>query len=402
MNIIHIDNAGIRNDASMESIQLKQEILATKEATFSAHTKPELFVLLHNAIEKGVTPVLFDPKIETIAQRVTELGIGSFDKASNKAVLPASAYALFFTSGTTGIPTGAIKNRENIEGELAALQAIFEPEEFERVIVTVPFIHIYGFLSGLMLPRRLGCEVLLKEEYYPQELIMLHEHKKSLVVTSPVYIKALLRLKREHDLSNVVFLSSTGLLLEEEVERFEKQYNTRIIQLFGSTETGGIAIKRGVNAYWEPLKDVLITKTHDSRMVVDSPYLSSHLFEEKITLMRRPYTTTDIIEIDGKVFKLLGRANEIIKISGKRVSIVELENLIENNFSINDALISIVNDSAKLKDESLAIKIAGRKMPTEEEVKKLFKEHYAQINFDFTLENVKSIDKNNMGKKIRR
>ncbi len=402
MNIIHIDNAGIRNDTTLSEIQEKQEILATEEATFSAHTKPELFGLLHKAIELGVTPVLFDSKIDTIAQRVKELGIGSYDKKSEVSALPSSAYALFFTSGTTGVPTGAIKNRENVEGELDALQALFEPENFERVVVTVPFIHIYGFLAGLMLPSRLGCEILLKEEYYPQELMALHEHKKTLVVTSPVYIKALLRLKRDHDLNNVTFLSSTGLLVEEEVERFEKQYNTKLLQLFGSTETGGVAIKRGLNPYWEPLKGVSVTKNHESRMVVDSPYLSSHLFEEKITLMKRPYTTTDIIELEGKKFKLLGRANEIIKVSGKRISIVELENIIENGFGVADALISIQKDSSRLKDESLEIQIAGRKMPSESEVKELFKSHYPEINFSFELSNVKSIEKNNMGKKVRR
>ncbi len=401
MNIIHIDNAGIRNDATLAEIQAKQEILATKEATFSAHTKPELFGLLHKAIEQGVTPVLFDGKIDTISARVKELGIGSYDKVSENSALPTSAYALFFTSGTTGVPTGAIKNRENIEGELDALQALFEPEHFERVIVTVPFIHIYGFLSGLMLPKRLGCEVLLKEEYYPQELMTLHEHKKSLVVTSPVFIKALLRLTREQDLSNVVFLSSTGLLVEEEVARFEQQYNTRLIQLFGSTETGGVAIKRGVNPYWEPLQGVSVTKNFESRMVVDSPYLSTHLFEETITLMKRPYTTTDIIELDGKKFKLLGRANEIIKISGKRISIVELEHLIENNLGVADTLITIKSDKSKLKDESLEIKIAGRKMPSESDIKALFKTHYPEINFSFECINVKSIEKNNMGKKVR-
>ena len=402
MNIIHIDNAGIRNDASMESIQLKQEILATKEATFSAHTKPELFALLHKAIDQGVTPVLFDSKIKAIAARVSDLGIRLFDETNDKAVLPTSAYALFFTSGTTGLPTGAIKNRENIEGELKALEAIFEVEQFERVIVTVPFVHIYGFLSGLMLPRRLGCEVLLKEEYYPQELITLHEQKKSLVVTSPVYIKALLRLKREQDLSNVVFLSSTGLLLEAEVAQFEKQYKTQLIQLFGSTETGGIAIKRGVNPYWEPLQDVLITKNYESRMVVDSPYLSTHLFQEKITLMPRPYTTSDIIEIDDRRFKLLGRANEIIKVSGKRISIVELENLIENELGASDVLISIQQDSSKLKDESLMIKVAGRKQPSIDDIKALFKKHYSEINFSFMIEAVKQIERNNLGKKVRR
>ena len=401
MNIIYIDNDANRSDQNLEALQLDQEIVAEYEATFSAHTKPELFALLHSAIEKGVTPVLYDTKIESITERVADLGITSFKNRQEKSMLPTSAYALFFTSGTTGMPTGAIKNRDNIEGELDALEAIFAPMNFERVIVTVPFIHIYGFLSGLMLPKRLGCEVLLKEDFYPQELKTLHEGKKSLVVTSPVYIKALLKLKREEDLSNITFLSSTGLLMEEEVLRFEQQYNTSLIQLFGSTETGGIAIKRGVNAYWEPLKDVIVTKTHESRMVVDSPYLSTHLLQEKLSLMKRPYTTTDIIELEGKQFKLLGRANEIIKISGKRISIVELENLIERELGVADTLISIVSDATKLKDESLLIQMAGRKQPDSEAIKALFKRHYSEINFSFEIEQVKMISKNNMGKKVR-
>ncbi len=402
MNIIYINNDGERTDRELEHLQVEQSITASSEATFDAHTKPELFALLHKAIDRGVKPVLFDNKIESITERVNALGIKPYSEKSDAPVLPRSAYALFFTSGTTGVPTGAIKNRENIEGELDALQAIFEPEKFDRVIVTVPFIHIYGFLSGLMLPRRLGCEVLLKEDYYPQELITLHEHKKSLVVTSPVYIKALLRLKREHDLSNVVFLSSTGLLDEDEVARFEQQYNTRLLQLFGSTETGGVAIKRGVESYWEPLQGVLVSKNHESRMVVDSPYLSTHLFEERITLMKRPYTTTDIIELEGKNFRLLGRANEIIKVSGKRISIVELENLIENELGTADVLIGIKKESDRLKDESLDIRIAGRKMPGEGDVQELFRRHYPEINFSFELSNVKSIEKNSMGKKVRR
>ncbi|WP_345976850.1 AMP-binding protein [Sulfurimonas sp. HSL3-7] len=402
MNIIYINNDGERTDRELEHMQVEQTIAATGEATFDAHTKPELFALLHKAIDQGVTPVLFDKKIESITERVSELGIKPYSEKSDESVLPLTAYALFFTSGTTGVPTGAIKNRENIQGELDALQAIFEPEHFERVIVTVPFIHIYGFLSGLMLPKRLGCEVLLKEEYYPQELISLHEGKKTLVVTSPVYIKAMLRLKREHDLNNVTFLSSTGLLVEDEVARFEQQYNTTLLQIFGSTETGGVAIKRGVDTYWQPLQGVLISKNFESRMVVDSPYLSTHLFEETITLMKRPYTTSDIIELEDKRFRLLGRANEIVKVSGKRISIVELENLIENGLGTGDVLIGIKSDIEKLKDESLDIKISGRKMPTEADVRALFKAHYPEINFSFELTNVKNIEKNSMGKKVRR
>jgi len=118
--------------------------------------------------------------------------------------------------------------------------------------------------------------------------------------------------------------------------------------------------------------------------------------------MPRPYTTSDIIDIEDRRFKLLGRANEIIKVSGKRISIVELENLIENKLGTADVLISIQQDSTKLKDESLMIKISGRKQPSTDEVKALFKTHYSEINFSFVLEAVKLVERNNMGKKVRR
>jgi len=333
---------------------------------------------------------------------VKSLGITTYEEEALPSSLPKDAYALFFTSGTTGIPTGAIKSKQNIQGELDALTELFLDEAFERVIVTVPFIHIYGFLSGVMLPERLGCEVLFKEEYWPQDLLKLHEGKKTLVVTTPVYIKSLLRLKRGHDLSNVTFLSSTGLLLEDEVHQFQEKYNSRIFQLFGSTETGGIAVKKGISHLWKPLDGVHVSQNSEGVMVVNSPYLSTHLLEEKILELPHPHTTTDIIELEDDGFVLIGRLNEIIKISGKRISALELEALLEKHLNITEALIKIVRNSTRLKDESLQIQLVSKIKTEKEEVSALFKEFYPEINVDFELESVEKIEKNSMGKKVRK
>ena len=81
---------------------------------------------------------------------------------------------------------------------------------------------------------------------------------------------------------------------------------------------------------------------------------------------------------------------------------MELENLIENELGAADVLIGIKKESDRLKDESLDIRIAGRKMPGENDLKELFKRHYPEINFSFGLSSVKSIEKNSMGKKVRR
>lgn len=400
--IIYIDRKGERHTHSLEALKSALQIRAKKEATFEADEKPKLFALLHKAVETGSVPVLFDPKMEVIAQKVESLGIGSYDEEGSGSVLPEEAYALFFTSGTTGAPTGALKSRENIESELDELAGLFGKEGYERVIVTVPFIHIYGFLSGVMLPVRLGCEVLFKEEYWPQELLGLHEGKKSLVVTSPVYIKSLLKLRREEDLGNVTFLSSTGLLLEEEVEAFEKKYNTRLIQLFGSTETGGIAIKRGATPWWTPLADVEVSHDSDGVMAVSSPHLSVYLLEDGLRPMPHPFTTSDIIETEGGRFRLAGRLSEIIKISGKRIAIPEIEHLIEKHLDVKEALIRLERDSSRLKDERLIIEVVSNTKPEAADVTALLKRYYPTINFEFDLRRVENIAKNAMGKKVRR
>ena len=401
-DIIYINSRGERKNYLLSELKESVSLVKKDAATFDVSDKPKLFALLHKALEEGVTPVLFDHKMQSIAKRVESLGVAPYDREAGVSALPASAYAVFFTSGTTGVPMGAIKREQNIQGELDALTKLFEKEAFERVIVTVPFIHIYGFLTGVMLPLRLGCEVLFKEEYLPQDLLRLHEGKKTLVVTSPVYLKSLLRLKREHNLGNVHFLSSTGLLLEDEVRQFQQRYSGRIIQLFGSTETGGIAVKKGTQSLWEPLDGVRISQNHEGVMIVNSPYLSTHLFEEKVFLTPRPYMTTDIIEKEGDSFRLLGRLNEIVKISGKRISVLEIESFLEEHPAVKEALIAIERDSRRLKDETLNIKLVSKTKLEKKDVLALLKERYPQIHFDFHLQMVEGIEKNSMGKKVRR
>ena len=41
-------------------------------------------------------------------------------------------------------------------------------------------------------------------------------------------------------------------------------------------------------------------------------------------------------------------------------------------------------------------------MPAEADVKALFKANYPEINFSFELTNVQRVEKNSMGKKVRR
>lgn len=356
--------------------------------------KDRQYLTLHKAFEQGVIPILYDKNIISIKPRVDALEL---DK------LPRDTSAIFFTSGTTGEPTGAIKSRENIRAELAVLKELFSPLKIERVIVTVPLIHIYGFLAGVLLPRALEAEVVLKEEFLPHELLELAEDKKTLCITNPVFLRVLNKLNINKKYPNITFLSSTGKLDREIASSLHEKLAVTIYQLFGSTETGGIAYKINDDELWQSLKGVEISKVGE-HLSINSLYISDFLIEKHLTKVKKPFVTTDIIEIEQGRFKLLGRASEIIKISGKRISLLEVEALLEKSEDIEEALVKLSYNIDSYKDEQLDILLVSSMelSALKKVVKEILQENYKRINIRVNLKLVKELERSYMGKKIRR
>ena len=389
--MIYISSIGERRELEYSK---PIEIENQKTISFLGLTKDKLYLSLHKAFERGIIPILYDKNITSIKPRVDRLDF---------SLLPKETSAIFFTSGTTGEPTGALKSRDNITKELKVLRELFEPYNFERVIVTVPLIHIYGFLAGVMLPRVLNADIILKEEFLPHELIELAEDKRTLCVTNPVFLKVLNKLKLNRDCSNITFLSSTGKLNSDIAKSLNQKIGSTIYQLFGSTETGGIAYKLNDSELWKPLKNVSIT-TKENHLLVNSPYISDFIIEESLIEVKKPFETTDIIKIKDNGFKLLGRESEIIKISGKRISLLEIERLLEESKLIDEVLVKLAYSVDSHKDEQLDIVIVSdlEIIALKQEVKRVLQYNYKNINIRTNLKKIDKIEKNHMGKKIRR
>jgi acyl-coenzyme A synthetase/AMP-(fatty) acid ligase len=388
--IIYKSAKGISKEVDTNT---KVSLPTTKVTTFEPMPKDRLYLTLNQAFNEGIIPILYDPNIQSINPRVEAL---NFDD------LPKETASIFFTSGTTGEPTGALKSRENLEKELEVLLELFASENFERVIVTVPLIHIYGFLAGVLLPHALKVDIVLKEEFLPHELLELSEGKKTLCITNPVFLKVLNKLNITGEHSNMVFLSSTGKLEPKTAEELPYKLNCKIYQLFGSTETGGIAYKINDDTFWTPLKHVKITKK-DNCLQVNSPFISKFLIEEKLKEISHPFVTSDLIELNNGKFKLLGRKSEIIKISGKRISLLEVESLLEAHPNISEALVKLDYEVTSHKDEQLFIQVVSALdlALVKKEVKVILQENYRKINIRTHVETVNEISKNHMGKKVR-
>ncbi|MDR1614991.1 MAG: AMP-binding protein [Campylobacteraceae bacterium] len=307
---------------------------------------------------------------------------------------------MLFTSGTTGMPTGAFKTKKHIQSEVEVLANLFKSYGITKIAASIPFIHIYGILI-LMLAKFLDIDLRFRERFLPADLADL-AGENSLIATTPLYINAFLQTEEKYDFKGSLFVSSTAPLSDTSAGEFCKRFNANIIQLYGSTETGGIAYRKNGESLWQPLHGVVCTKAKDTCLHVHSPWVSDYLYEGGFKHLGGKIKTFDKVEFQGDKFELKGRESNIIKIGGKRLSVIQIESIIENHPKVKTALIDVVknSDNKSLKDENLLVYIEGEK-PTVSELKNLIKKDIGTINIPMEIVMVEKIPKSQMGKKIR-
>ena len=306
---------------------------------------------------------------------------------------------LLFTSGTTGRPVGAFKSKENLDNEVDELIKLVSKYKPKRVLSTVPFVHIYGILTSIILPYKLNIDLVFKKHFLPHHLLDLIE-PYTIVVTTPLYIKALLRVKTTRDLKNVLFISSTAPLDAQSAKDFIKKFNTNLIQLFGSTETGGIAYKEQNDELWNLIDGVKADVNSENLLKITSPFVSKFLYEGSLKNTHGSIQSFDYVEFFGNKFKMIGRNSDIFKVSGKRFSSLHVENILESMKSVRKAFVDVKYNKGELKDECLDIYLESSEHITLKEVNDALKEKMGNIKFPIKLKVVDEIETTSLGKKI--
>ena len=277
----------IHKDSSREiiNIDLNKEI-SDGWINIDSISKKEFIEAFLPAFYSGQKIVLFDKNHIKLLKFYEENELNSFDGIDEVNKI---AQLLFFTSGSSGFPVGAFKSRENLLEEVEVLKDLLSDFNIKRVVVSVPFVHIYGILAGLLLPLHLdNISLIVKEDFLPYEILEEASHDDTLVITTPLFIKALSKVGDSNELTKSIFISSTGPLHLDDVSLFQERYKTTLMQLFGSTETGGIAYKKGTNKEWSSLKYVDL-RSEDERLTLSSPFISKYFLENTIKELKQPF-----------------------------------------------------------------------------------------------------------------
>ena len=388
----------IHTDNSKETIDLNLDVKTTdKWIGINAKNKLDFITKFLPAFYSGQKIVLFDTNHKQLLKFYEENDINTFDSIQE---VNSISQLLFFTSGSSGFPVGAFKSRKNLEEEVLVLRSLLKSYNIKKVVVTVPFIHIYGILAGLLLPLYLeNVTLVVKDDFLPYELLDETKVGQTLVITTPVFIKALAKVSEEADLQSNLFICSTGPLHVDDITTFEDKFNTDLMQIFGSTETGGIAYKFGSLAKWNTLDKVDISSRND-KLCVNSPFISPYTLNEKILKLEKPFVTEDIVDVSDDGFMLLGRSNKIIKIAGKRISALQIESILEDIKEVDKAIVELVYKKELLRSEQIMITLEATQKIQKQIIKQKIAEYYGVLTIPFNVKYVDKIHLSAMGKKV--
>jgi acyl-CoA synthetase (AMP-forming)/AMP-acid ligase II/3-hydroxymyristoyl/3-hydroxydecanoyl-(acyl carrier protein) dehydratase len=237
---------------------------------------------------------------------------------------PENAKIILHTSGTTGDPVAEAKPLRCFDAEIRDLTQTFAPFRNETVHATVPPYHIYGLLFRVLWPLATARAFSMRLISYPEQLSSAaQESEGCMLVSSPAFLKRVLPVLDLNHLKTrlgAVF-SSGGPLSSDVAAQYNATLTKPVVEVYGSTETGGIAYRSTTNADapepWHPLPSVTVAiDSDDGILSVRSPFLPQgdwHQTSDRASL-----------QPDGR-FVLAGRADRIVKLEEQRVSLTEIE-----------------------------------------------------------------------------
>jgi len=266
---------------------------------------------------------------------------------------PDSVFLKFYTGGSTGKPKLWSKTPRNLFEEAFSHSQRYNISKNDRILATVPPYHIYGFLFSVLIPFVSSAGVVADICTFPQEIRKaLQNHSATILVSVPMHYRILRGGEIPCDSLRIAF-SSAGKLNKKDGIYFHKQTGIDIVEIYGSTETGGIASRcqTANDAALEPF-DVVDWKVVDERLYVQSVFISPEIPRDSEGF----FMTGDRVRLeDNNKFLLLGRVDGIVKVGGKRVDMEEIRNKLKQIQEVTEVVVITMPDARGKENEICAL-----------------------------------------------
>ena len=230
-----------------------------------------------------------------------------------------AAYVL--TSGSTGDPVPHAKPWGllvvNARAEASRLASFLGRSDLTGIalLATVPPQHMYGFESSVLLAMLGGAAFDAGRPFFPADIAatLAAMPAPRMLVTTPFHLKTLLDAALPLPPLALV-VCATAPLSPQLAARAEARLGAPLVEIYGCTEAGQVATRRTTaGPEWRTFNGLRVDGDGASAIVS-----GGHVAE--------PTPLADVLEVTGaQTFRLLGRANDLVNVAGKRSSIGHLD-----------------------------------------------------------------------------
>lgn len=239
-----------------------------------------------------------------------------------------------YTSGSTGTPEAQVKTLGQLTRGAQLLGARLDEEldggvgALRAIVCSVPPQHMFGIEACVMLSLVHGTPIVDRRPLLPADVRAAFDRCEdgTAWITTPLHLRSLERADETLPHCAAV-VASTMPLAAELAAAIEGRTAAPVLEIYGSTETGAIAMRRTAReANWRALAHVRLEPASDGTRVWGEHF-------------RSPQTLADRVALDGSGrFALLGRQADLIKIAGRRASLAGLNQILQELPGLTDAV----------------------------------------------------------------
>ena len=354
-----------------------------------------------------------------------ELTKKASDKEPNTILQDGDYSIIFYTSGTTGKPKGAVLSQMNVTSNVKALAQTWKLTEDDVFLLTLPLYHIHGIGVALCGSLYVGNFTILKKKFVAEEVLeTIQKREVTLFMGVPTMYFKLLEVEglEKYDTSSMrLFVSGSAPLSRELFSRLKKAFGHEVLERAGMSESmmnfsnpyNGERVPGSVGPCLPGVKVRITDKNYndvpigtEGEILIKGPNVFSGYWNKpsynKQVFKDGWFITGDVGKIDEKGYVyLIGRSKDVIISGGINIYPREIEDVIESMPQVKECAVVGVPDKEFGESVKAYVVLNQDAKLTDDEVIAYCKERLASFKKPKFVEFLDALPKNTMDKMLK-